>query len=235
MKKIFLLSLLALHINSGFAQTISIDVGHSLKDPGATSAYGDSEFSYNLAMSRVMAFVVRQDGANVKIINYDGSIRKLEERSDKAIGSDLFISVHHDSVHESDLTYWEYNGTRLRFNDQVKGFGIFVSPKNPYFQQSLKCAKAIAKNLVQTGFVPNYYHNRTHKGKKRELFFDNLPVYRYDNLVVLKKATVPAILIETGVIINRNEAKWIGQEEVQVAFAKSVSIGISECLNSNKQ
>lgn len=234
MKNFILFSALALQINISFAQSIAIDVGHSLKDPGATSAYGDSEFYYNLGMARVIGLVVKQDGANVKIINNDGNVRKLEERSEKASGSDLFISIHHDSIHESDLRSWEYNGTKLRFNDHVRGFGIFVSPKNPHFKQSLKCAKAIAQNLINTGFVPNYYHNRTLKGKKRELFFDNLPVYRYDNLVVLKKSTVPAILIEAGVIINRHEAEWIAQEEVQVAFAKSVSIGISECLNSNK-
>jgi N-acetylmuramoyl-L-alanine amidase len=229
MKKIIVLSLFS--INSCFAQTVSIDVGHSSRDRGATSAFGDTEFSYNQGMAFAVGQAIDSSGMKVKLIGMDGTIRKLEERSQLATGSDLFVSVHHDSVHEGDLTYWDYNGQRLRFNDQVKGFGIFVSPKNPYFAQSLKCAKSVANQLVMAGFNPNYYHNRTTKGKQRELLSSTLPVYRYDNLVVLKKATMPAILVESGVIINREEAKWIAQSEVRSVFAQAVAVGVKECMN----
>lgn len=228
MKKIIILSLL--QANICFANTISIDVGHNLNAPGAISAFGDSEFLYNQAMAISIA---KEIGKNKKVnlIGYHGDISKLEERTQLAKGSNLFISVHHDSIHEDDLTNWEYNGQSLRFNDHVRGFGIFVSTKNPHFEQSLACAKIIAQNLLATGFTPNYYHNTTQKGKKRELFFSNMPVYQYDNLVVLKTANIPAILIEAGVIINRYEAKWIAQENIKQAFAKAVSQGVQGCLN----
>lgn len=229
MKKIIFLTLLP--VNLCFAQTVAIDVGHSLRDRGATSAFGDTEFSYNQGMAFAIGSEIDKRGSKVKLIGYDGSIRKLEERSKLAIGADLFLSVHHDSVHEGDLTYWNYEGQRLRFNDQVKGFSIFVSPKNPYFAQSLKCANAIANQLSKTGFAPNYYHNKTINGKRRELLSNNLPVYRYDNLVVLKKASMPAILIESGVIINREEAKWIAQADVRNMFAQAVAVGVQECMN----
>ncbi len=232
MKKILVSSLLAININSCFGQTISIDVGHSLKDPGATSAYGESEFSYNQVMAWAVGHALDSNGMRMKWIGIDGSIRKLEERSQQARGTDLFVSIHHDSVHEGDLTYWDYNGKRLRYNDNVKGFGVFVSPKNPYFHQSLKCANKVATELVAAGFTPNYYHNKTNKGRKRELFSNSLPVYRYDNLVVLKTATMPAILIESGVIINREEAKWIAQSDVRAAFSQAVAIGIKGCINN---
>ena len=230
MKKLIILSLLP--INLCFAQTVAVDVGHSSRDRGATSAFGDTEFSYNQGMAFAVGQTIDSSGMKVKLIGMDGSIRKLEERSQLASGSDLFVSIHHDSVHEGDLTYWNYEGQRLRFNDQVRGFSIFVSPKNPYFGQSLKCAKAVANKLVMAGFNPNYYHNRTTKGRQRELLSNTLPVYRYDNLVVLKKATMPAILVESGVIINREEAKWIAQSEVRSVFSQAVSSGVKECMNN---
>lgn len=230
MKKLIVFALLPM--NLCFAQTVAIDVGHSSRDRGATSAFGDTEFSYNQGMAFAIGSEIDKRGSRVKLIGMDGSIRKLEERTQLAIGANLFLSVHHDSVHEKDLTYWYYEGQRLRFNDKVKGFSIFVSPKNPYFSQSLKCATAIAAQLSKTGFTPNYYHNRTTKGKRRELLSNTLPVYRYDNLVVLKKASMPAILIESGVIINREEAKWIAQSDVRSMFAQSVAVGVNQCMNT---
>jgi N-acetylmuramoyl-L-alanine amidase len=228
MKKLLLLPLLC--SNLCIAQIVALDVGHSSRDPGATSAYGDSEFSYNQAMGLTIANSIGRSGIKVNLIGYNGDITKLEQRSQLAQNSNLFVSVHHDSVHEQDLKYWEYNGKRLRFNDNVKGFGIFVSTKNPYFHQSLICANKVANKLISYGFTPNYYHNITPYGRHRELFSKSLPVYKYDNLIVLKTATIPAILIESGVIINREEAKWIAQEDVREAFAKAVSEAINQCF-----
>jgi N-acetylmuramoyl-L-alanine amidase len=228
MKKLLVLALL--QANICFAQTVAVDVGHSSKDPGATSAYGDTEFSYNQAMGITVANSIGKSGIKVNLIGYRGDITKLEQRSQLAQSSDLFVSIHHDSVHEEDLKYWEYNGRRLRFNDNVRGFGVFVSTKNPYFHQSLKCANKVANKLINYGFTPNYYHNITPYGRHRELFNKSLPVYKYDNLVVLKTATIPAILIESGVIINREEAKWIAQDEIRETFAKAVSEAINECV-----
>lgn len=229
MNKLLLCCLL--QANLCFAYNITVDVGHSLKSPGATSAYGDSEFAYNQGMAYEVSKGLIANGEKVNLIGYKGDMPNLEERSKQAIGSDLFISIHHDSIHEDDLTNWQYNGQQLRFNDNVKGFGVFVSRKNPYFEESLKCATKVADNLIAAGFTPNYYHNTTTKNKKRELFFANKPVYQFDNLIVLKKATMPAFLIESGVIINRNEAKWIAQEEVRAAFAKAVAKGVKGCMN----
>lgn len=229
MKK--LLIILLLQANLCFAHNIALDVGHSLNVPGAISALGDSEFSYNQGMAYAISKQLANNGNKVNLIGYQGNISKLSDRTALAIGNDLFISIHHDSVHEDDLTNWNYNGQKLRFNDNVRGFSIFVSTKNTNLQQSLFCASKVAESLLEVGFIPNYYHNTTTKNKKRDLFFKNKPVYQYDNLAVLRSATMPAILIEAGVIINRYEAKWIAQEEVKTAFSKAVATGIKDCMN----
>lgn len=227
MKKLLLLSIIPFNV---FASTIAIDVGHSLNSPGAISSYGETEFSYNKEMAMSIARHINQNNNRVNIIGYSGEPIKLEERSNLANGSSLLISVHHDSIPIEDLSKWNYNGGEYLYNDNVSGFGVFVSTKNPNLEKSLKCAVNIANNLIKAGFKPNYYHNQTKYGKKRELFFKNLPVYQYDNLVVLKKSDVPAILIESGVIINRKESLWIKDSDVRNSFGHAVSIGVQKCL-----
>lgn len=212
-------------------QTISIDVGHSLSSPGSTSAYGETEFSYNRDMALHLAKSFVNQGYGVNLIGSNGDIKDLKERPLLAKNSNLFISIHHDSIQLTDLNRWTYQQKQFLFNDEVHGFGIFVSTKNPYFKQSLQCAKNVAEKLITTGFKPNYYHAQNIKGENKTLFFPNLPVYQYDNLIVLKNAKIPAILIEVGVLTNRKEAKWIAQEDVKIAFSQTVSEAIHTCLN----
>ena len=148
-----------------------------------------------------------------------------------AQNSNLFISIHHDAIQAQDLIKWNYNGKTQLYNDEVKGFGIFVSNKTPRFKESLFCAKQIAFQLMKSGFTANYYHNKNIPNENKPLLDKVLPVYQYDNLIVLKTNTVPAILIEAGVLTNRQEAQWIKQNDVRKAFAQSVSMGVKKCLN----
>lgn len=230
MKNIFFLLPLLLSFNIVSAQTIAIDIGHHNKDPGAISAYGNTEYSYNKRLAYDVTKSFKNANFKVNLINESGSTITLLQRTNLAKGSDFFISLHHDSVQKEDLTNWTYNNQIYRFNDQVHGFGVFVSAKNPYFEKSLLCARYVSQSLINQGFVPNYYHSIYPKNNRRELFYANEPVYRYDNLAVLRTATMPAILIEAGVIVNRKEAITITQDEVRAKFSHAVTQAISQCI-----
>ena len=232
MKK-FLLALL-FPLNSVFAQSISIDIGHHLKDPGATSAYGITEYTYNKRLGDSVKKQLEANGNKVKIINESGSAISLYERANLAKGSNFLVSLHHDSVPEKNLKYWQYQGRKHHFNDKTKGFSIFVSTKNPYFNKSLLCANQISDNLIKEGFPSNYRKNATLVSNNGLLFFKNKPIYKYDNLAVLRTSSTPAILIEAGVIVNRREAIWIAQEHIRERFANAVTIGINQCMVNKK-
>lgn len=213
---------------------ISIDIGHYLSSQGTVSAYGDYEFGYNKAMGKVLAEQISSLGYPVNVIGYDGLSKDLKQRALLGNQGSIFVSIHHDAIQAQDLSSWLYKGKKLPFNDEVKGFGVFVSTKNPQFEQSLFCAKIVAQQLIKTGFTPNYYHNKNIPNENKKLFFNDLPVYQYDNLIVLKSSTVPAILIEAGVLTNRKEAQWIAQPEVRLAFAQTVAQSIDYCLKQKK-
>lgn len=214
------------------AQHISVDVGHYLESPGTITAYGDHEFAYNRKLAKSLAEQLVKDNFSVNLIGYNGDMSDLNKRAPQASQSALMVSIHHDALQAQDLSKWIYKDKELPFNDDIHGFGVFVSTKNPQFEKSLQCAKIIATNLMTTGFTPNYYHARDIANERKHLFFNNLPVYQYDNLIVLKTANVPALLIEAGVLTNRQEAVWITQENIQLAFSQAVSLGIQKCLRN---
>lgn len=236
-KKFKILGFMALMCSAGLTHAnplVSIDIGHHKKSQGTVSSYGDYEFNYNKEMAQYVAKSFTNQGYNVNLIGFNGDAKDLVQRARLADNSSMFVSIHHDALQSQDLNTWKYNNKKLPFNDEVGGFGVFVSTKNPQFEKSLMCAKLVAEKLMQAGFTPNYYHNKDIKGEQKHLFFNNLPVYKYDNLIVLKTTTVPAMLIEAGVLTNRKEAKWIAQQNVREAFATSVSEAVHQCLNKPK-
>ena len=230
MKKLFSLFLFCFMSSVMATPVISVDIGHYIQSPGTISAYGDYEFYYNKALAQFVAQSFQQNGYSVNLIGFNGDAKDLVQRARLADGSQMFVSIHHDAVQAQDLSQWDYQGKTFPYNNKIRGFGVFVSSKNPYFQQSLQCAKLVAENLIKTGFIPNYYHNQAIPNEGKRLFFAGLPVYQYDNLIVLKGAQVPAILIEAGVLTNREEAKWIAQDNVRQAFANTVAQSVSACL-----
>ena len=125
------------------AASIAIDVGHYLEEPGAISARGRPEFEFNLDLARAIEAVLKARGHATKLIGADGKMKDLWRRPLEANGSDLFISVHHDSAHEKYLMPWVYEGVERRYSDMFSGYSLFVSRENPDWEKSLRCASAI--------------------------------------------------------------------------------------------
>lgn len=211
------------------SQTIAIDIGHSNKKPGAISTYGKTEFLYNKELGYLTALEISKQ-YKVNLIGYNGNMEQLSDRVKLAENSNLFISIHHDSVQEQDLTTQVVNGITYKYTTKAKGYSIFISSKNPHFELTYKCATSISNSLQKYGFTPNHYHNLPIKGESKEFYNKDLAIYKYDNLFVLKNNTIPALLIEAGVIVHPEEAKWLEEKSTQLKFSQAVSSGIMQCL-----
>jgi N-acetylmuramoyl-L-alanine amidase len=213
------------------AATVAIDVGHFIEEPGATSAHGRPELDFNRDLASEIESAARGRGLSTMLIGYDGFMSQLTRRAAAAAGADFFLSVHHDSVQPYLIETWEYDRVERWFSDLHSGFSLFVSRKNRAPKASLACASAIGASLRAAGFSPSLYHAEAIPGENKPFADKTNGVHYYDNLIVLKTAKTPAVLLEAGVILNREEELRMRSEEVRKRIAGAVAQGLERCLS----
>ena len=213
------------------AATVAVDVGHFLAKPGATSAYGVPEFEYNHSLAAVIAARLAAGGAAVRLIGHRGELADLHARPREAEegGAGFLLSVHHDSVKAHLLEPWVWRSRELAHSESASGFSLFVSRRNPQLEQSLACASAIGAALRAAGLHPTPHHSVGADGVGRPWADEQNGVYYYDNLVVLKYTRLPAVLLEAGVIVNRDEERELASPTRRSLTADAVAAGLAAC------
>ncbi|WP_256128266.1 N-acetylmuramoyl-L-alanine amidase family protein [Desulfolutivibrio sulfoxidireducens] len=212
---------------------VAVDVGHGHKRPGATSARGVPEYRFNLDMARLVveelhraglpkAFLLDPTGADIPPAG-----RARRANRDKAA---VLVSIHHDSVQPQYLEDWIVEGRRGRYCDRFAGYSLFFSAKNPKAGPSLDLAKAIGERLRDAGFTPTAHHAEPIRGENREMVDPQRGVYRYDGLAVLGRAAMPAVLVECGVIVNRDEETALTDPDRRVRQARAIAQGVAVFL-----
>lgn len=212
------------------AANIAVDVGHYWDNPGAISARGVPEFEYNLKLARETARALRRAGHEIFLIGGDGLAEDLYSRAALANGMDLFISIHHDSVQARFLKEWEHEGEKRLYAEGFSGFSVFVSQLNPRTDASLRCASAIGHAMRRTGFTPSRYHADPIRGENRPFADEANGVHYFDNLAVLRTASIPALLFEAGVIVDRDEEMRLRDPAVRKKIAEGIAAAIGNCL-----
>lgn len=212
---------------------IVVDVGHTPDSYGALSARNDPEFGFNLRPARLITERLKSDGfAATRLLVTDGKARpSLVKRVDatNAGRADLFLSIHHDSVPDALLERWEFDGADSRFSDRFSGHSLFVSQQNPHYAASLKLARLVGSHLKAKGLSYASQYTLPMMGRyRRQLLDKEVGVYRYDNLVVLSRTRSPAVLLEAGSIINRDEEMALNSAERQETIADAVAKAMGE-------
>ncbi|WP_217807128.1 N-acetylmuramoyl-L-alanine amidase family protein [Andreprevotia lacus] len=224
MRSLVLAALLAA-ATAGAADLVAVDVGHSHSKSGATSAGGRPEFEFNLALARVVGDALTQDGHEVRLIGADGEMDVLTERTRAAAGADFFLSIHHDSVQP------QYLPQAGRF----AGYSLFVSRKNVDPAASLACATRVGDALLAAGLKPSLHHAEPIAGENRPLADAQRGIYWFDDLVVLKTATQPALLFEAGVIVNPQQEALLRQPATRTLLAQALATGLHQCGIGGRQ
>ncbi len=207
-----------------YAATIIVDTGHTPEHPGAIAASGRVEYRYNLDMSDALARDLLRDHQQVIRIAADGKEIALTDRATHHFDANLFVSIHHDSIPQA----WIDAGRAREFS----GYSIFVSSKNPQYLESIRCAEKIGEQMLRIGQKPSLYHATPMAGENRPFINRRLSVHRYDDLIVLKTAPMPAVLVEIGVIANPDDEVRVSQPETIKRIARAISKGIQVCVGS---
>ena len=130
---------------------------------------------------------------------------KRVDRANK-MAADLFLSIHHDSVPKQFLEKWEYEGEKRTFSDRFQGHSVFISNDNPDREGSLLFGQLIGREMKTRGLQYTPHYVEPFMGNRRRVLVDaDAGVYRFDQLVVLRMTRMPAVLLEAGSIIHRDE------------------------------
>lgn len=204
---------------------VVIDPGHNPKQPGALGARGIHEVTYNDALSKKLATALQVIGVQVLLTRAATEEISLDGRAEFANTqqADLFLALHHDSAQLKYLNKIEVNGALAYETKQpISGYSIFVSKLNPKFSQSYRFAKLLGQEIHALGRLPTLHHAEPIAGENRELLDTNLGIYKFDELLVLRKTIVPAVLLEVGVIVDPVDEKYVADNAKQDAIVQAI-------------
>jgi N-acetylmuramoyl-L-alanine amidase len=206
---------------------VVVDVGHTVDVPGAMSARGIAEYAFNLQLARNINQSLLDAGfqQTVLLVTTTAPWRGLVERAARAnsMHANLFIAIHHDSVPDNLLRNWEYVGQRNQFNDDYPGYAIFISNENADPAGSLQFGSLLGRELESRGLHYTPHYTLALMGHRRRILVDaEAGVYRYDQLIVLRQTRMPAVLLEAGSIVNRQEELELGTPERRLLTSAAI-------------
>jgi len=205
---------------------VVVDVGHTEEKVGARSARGAGEYEFNLRLAKRIEqdLVAAGFAKTMLMITTDWKRTGLATRAERAnrLPADLFLSIHHDSVPDRFLEKWEYEGEERGYSDRFKGHSLFVSIDNGDYKGSVQFGKLLGKQLKERGLAYTPHYTEKFMGSRRRVLVDpETGVYRYDQLIVLKSTKMPAVLLEAGSIINRDEELELRWPERRALISES--------------
>jgi N-acetylmuramoyl-L-alanine amidase len=212
---------------------VVVDVGHTVAVPGALSARGVAEYAFNLQLAQETRQALVNagfDNAVLMIIDKPPP-RGVVERALIANGipADLFISIHHDSVPDNLLQTWDYEGQPNHYNDDYPGYAIFISNDNGDRAGSFMFGSLLGKALQERGLQYTPHYTLSIMGHRQRILVDaKAGVYRYDQLIVLRMTRMPAVLLEAGSIVNRQEEMILASPERRALTSAAVVAAVEE-------
>lgn len=204
---------------------IAIDVGRTPEAPGAVSARGVSEHSYNLLLGSDLVEKLKQGGfVKTELFTERGfssrEIARVERANLRALN--LFLSIHHHYVREAHHGRRKYNGEDRYFSDAFSGYSILVSSQNKRYKESLVFAELLGTALTSRGIKFSTHHAEAVPGEGRILVAPSSGVYLLDDLEVLKFNKAPAAVLEAGIIVNRDDEASFNTPEGRALLSASV-------------
>jgi N-acetylmuramoyl-L-alanine amidase len=216
---------------------IVLDVGHTAESEGATSARNVPEFNFNLRLAQRIEEKLKAAGfAETRLLVTQGKARpSLVKRVAAAdnLHASLFLSIHHDSVPDKLLENWEFEGKKSHFSDRFSGYSVWVSRDNPDFKTSFSFAELVGKEMKAQGLQYAKQYTQPIMGRYQHPLLDKeTGVYGHDQLVVLRSTRMPAVLLEAGSIINRDEELKMDSAEHRNIISSGVTAAVKEFCDS---
>lgn len=192
-----------------------IDPGHGGQDPGALGPKGLKEKDVVLAISQLLAKMLKESGVEVKLTREEDRAAQLQSRIALAntLKARLFLSIHCNSYTSS----------------LAKGVEIWHSLKGDYgdifHAEAKRTAAIIQQELVNgTGLSDRGIKTRLVEQKSSAL-------YGLDYFAVIRQVKCPSLIIELGFINNPVEEALLGSPTFQEKASQSILRGLVKALD----
>ena len=241
MKKLYTILLFLGFIFNALAFTVVLDAGHGGHDAGAVGTFS-KEKNINLRFTLLVGDMIKKNIPDAKVIyTRDKDVFvDLNERARIANRNkaDLFVSIHTNSSKNTSANGMEtftLGVARSKENMEVamlensvikheedyltkyEGFDpnsvdsyiMFEFMKDQYTDRSITCADFIQTRMINTS-------KRNDRGVRQAGF------------LVLRATAMPSVLVELGFISNKDEEKYLNNNDNQVKLATAIFNGIKE-------
>ena len=188
--------------------SVIVDAGHGLPDGGAVGACGSIEQEINIAIAKKLEEVLAGKNIDVIMTRSDESgiwTEKSNTIREKKV-EDMYNRLKIMKKSDADLFVSIHMNSYT--NTSTSGLRIFYSPE---FEEIKPLAENIQIRMAEvTGAKTNVV-----KAADSKLF-------------LMKKAPIPAILVECGFISNPQEEKKLNNEEYQARLAWAIADAIEK-------
>ncbi|MCD8132559.1 MAG: N-acetylmuramoyl-L-alanine amidase [Clostridiales bacterium] len=188
---------------------IVIDAGHGGDDPGKVGVSGTNEKDINLEIACRLRDILEEQGFEIVMTREeDESLADADAESVKV--SDLKNRV--DIIEKTDPVLAVSIHQNSYTDSAVSGAQVF------YYGDSAQ-GEALAGALQQS-LIDHLDPSNTRAAKANESYY------------ILKKTSVPTVIVECGFLSNPTEEALLCDEDYQVQIAEAISEGISVYLNN---
>lgn len=221
-----------------------LDPGHGGEDPGAIGNDGLYEKDIVLNISKSIAAAIAKNPASnirVQLTRQTDVFLSLTERVAiaEAARADMFISVHADSAPNTAARGLSVYTLSEKASDKLAD--MLAENENRVGQAVGADLSGIDREVAAILCDLEARHTRNTSRRVKAWFVRGVgqkltllenPA-RSANFAVLRSPTIPAMLLETGFLSNKEDAKLLGQEAQRRRIAGFIADEVTKIMNSD--
>jgi N-acetylmuramoyl-L-alanine amidase len=212
---------------------VVIDAGHGGEDPGALGRTGLREKDVNLDIAKRLANILRSSGVEVVMTRSSDKFISLPGRVNitNSTNADLFISIHSNASRTRSLNGFEVYYPAPGINDSNRAYSSARTYplKSQHVQlasQSLEL-KAIVWDMIYTSNQSESIALSRSICRAMDANSDSRIIgIKGARFAVLKGSRIPAVLIETAFVSNREEESLLKSSAYREKVAENIADGI---------
>ncbi len=222
---------------------IVIDAGHGGKDTGTLGVNGIEEKNINLAIALKLGKDIEQQMKDVKVVYTRKTDKFIElyRRGQIAneAGGNLFISIHCNATPKkpSDANGFEVyllrpGRTKEAIDIAERENSVIKYEDNPSRYKKLTDENFILVSMAQSSYMrySEKFAEILDKEFSKDIGIEPRGV-KQAGFYVLVGASMPSVLIETGFLSNRHDAKYLNSSKGQAQIAEAILQAIKKFRN----